>query len=221
MAAAVEVLDKGLKDIPPAAVDIYYDFRSPYAYFACHRIRQRLFVPPRSVTWRWQPVSIDILLNLQAGRDPWAAYVDPLPAPKRAHLIADVRRSAAFYGASLRPPRPSRPNSISALSIAALLGVEDHEIFRNATFNALWQEQRDIGNPDVLAECLAHTAKGVEVFAQAQSPNALRNLAERTSRAYADGIFGVPSFVWNGEVFFGNDRLEMLGWRLGAPDSGQ
>lgn len=201
----------------PADVDVYYDFRSPYAYFASHRIRRRLFASPRITNWRWQPVSIDILLNLQAGRDPWASYVDPLPAPKRAHLIADVRRTAAFYSAPLRPPKPPRPNSIPALCVAALLDLDDHERFRDSAFNALWQEQRDIANPDVLAELLGQATRGRELVDAALSPDARDALAQRTIHAYANGVFGVPSFVWNGELFFGNDRLEMLGWLLGRP----
>jgi 2-hydroxychromene-2-carboxylate isomerase len=40
-------------------------------------------------------------------------------------------------------------------------------------------------------------------------------LAEDTKLAYSNGIFGVPTFVYNNEIFFGNDRLDMLGWRLG------
>jgi 2-hydroxychromene-2-carboxylate isomerase len=203
---------------PPAAVDVYYDFRSPYAYFSSYRLRQGSFTPPRSVTWRWQPVSIDVLLNLQASRDPWAAYVDPLPPPKRAHLLADVRRNAAFYGAPLRPPRPSRPNSIPALCIAASLEGAERQQFKDAIFDALWQEQVDIAAPEVLARCLGPTARVAQILAQADSPEARDALVERTARAYADGVFGVPSFVWNSEIFFGNDRLDMLGWRLGLAE---
>jgi 2-hydroxychromene-2-carboxylate isomerase len=44
-------------------------------------------------------------------------------------------------------------------------------------------------------------------------------LAEDTKLAYASGIFGVPTFVCNNEIFFGNDRLDMLGWRLGHEDA--
>jgi 2-hydroxychromene-2-carboxylate isomerase len=39
-------------------------------------------------------------------------------------------------------------------------------------------------------------------------------LADDTTRAFANGIFGVPTFVYNEEVFFGNDRLDMLQWWL-------
>jgi 2-hydroxychromene-2-carboxylate isomerase len=196
-------------------IDAYYDFRSPYAYFANHRIRSRSFVMPVAVAWQWRPVSIDVLLNLQAGRDAWAAYVDPLSAPKRAHLLADVRRSAAFYQAPLRAPKPPRPNSIPALCTAALLDPEAHAIFRNAVFDALWQQQRDIADPEVLAECLARANSDPGLAVRALAPEARDTLAEATTSAYASGVFGVPTFVCHGEIFFGNDRLDMLAWRLG------
>jgi len=196
-------------------IDAYYDFRSPYAYLANHRIRSGSFVPPVPVTWRWRPVSIDVLLNLQAGRDAWAPYSDPLSAPKRAHLLADVRRSAAFYEAPLRAPKPPRPNSIPALCTAALLDPEAHEVFRNAVFDALWQQQRDISDPDLLAQCLARANSDPALATRALASEAREALAEATGRAYASGVFGVPTFVCNDEVFFGNDRLEMLGWHLG------
>jgi len=200
----------------PTTIEAYYDFRSPYAYFANHRTRQGSFVPPVPVRWLWRPVSIDVLLNLQAGRQAWAAYSDPLSGPKRAHLLADVRRNAAFYNAPLRPPKPSRPNSIPALCVAAALGPENHDAFRNAVFDALWQQQRDISDWNVLAECLARAGTDPDLARRAATSEAREALAEDTRRAYANGIFGVPTFVCNDELFFGNDRLDMLAWRLGS-----
>jgi 2-hydroxychromene-2-carboxylate isomerase len=138
----------------PATIEVYYDFRSPYAYFANHRIREGSFASPVPVNWLWRPVSIDVLLNLQAGRDAWAAYSDPLSGPKRAHLLADVRRNAAFYNTPLRPPKPPRPNSLPALCTAILLGSDGNDDFRNEVFDALWQQQSDISDSNVLAECL-------------------------------------------------------------------
>jgi 2-hydroxychromene-2-carboxylate isomerase len=201
----------------PLTIEAYYDFRSPYAYFANHRIRHGLFVAPVPVQWLWRPVSIDVLLNLQAGRDAWAVYSDPLSPPKRAHLLADVRRNAAFYKLPLRAPKPARPNSIPALCAAALLG--GHDDFRNAVFDALWQQQRDISDSSVLAECLMRAGADPDLLNRAVTSEAREALAEATRRAYANGIFGVPTFVCNDEIFFGNDRLDMLGWRLGHEDA--
>ena len=203
-----------------ATIEVYYDFRSPYAYFANHRIRTGSFVLPVPAKWLWRPVSIDVLLNLQAGRDAWAAYSDPLSAPKRAHLLADVRRNAAYYDAPLRAPKPARPNSIPALCAAALLGPQGHDEFRNAVFEALWQQQRDIADPNVLAECLARAGQDPGLVERALAARAREAIADETSRAYGNGVFGVPTFVCNNEVFFGNDRLDMLGWRLGQETAG-
>ena len=203
----------------PPTIEAYYDFRSPYAYFANHRIRHGLFVTPVPVKWLWRPVSIDVLLNLQAGRDAWAVYSDPLSGPKRAHLLADVRRNAAFYNIPLRSLRPPRPNSIPALCAAALLGPEDHDGFRNAVFDALWQQQRDISDSSVLAECLMSAGARPELVNRTLTSEAREALAEDTKRAYANGIFGVPTFVCDNEIFFGNDRLDMLGWRLGRENA--
>jgi 2-hydroxychromene-2-carboxylate isomerase len=196
-------------------IEAYYDFRSPYAYFANHRIRHGMFVTPVPVKWLWRPVSIDVLLNLQAGRDAWAVYGDPLSAPKRAHLLADVRRNAAFYNIPLRSPKPPRPNPIPALCAAALLGPEGHDDFRNAVFDAIWQQQRDISDSGVLADCLMRAGASPELVNRALASEVREALAEETERAYASGIFGVPTFVCDKEIFFGNDRLDLLGWRLG------
>src|SRR5262245_40112288 len=125
-------------------IEIYFDFRSPYAYFASHRIRRDF--SHIGIAFAWRPVSIDILLNLQAGREAFAPYADPLCQAKRAHLIADVRRLASYYDLPLKPTRPSRPNTIPALCLAALLPEDRRADFASAAFDALWQEQQDIAD---------------------------------------------------------------------------
>jgi 2-hydroxychromene-2-carboxylate isomerase len=197
-------------------IDVFYDFRSPYAYFAAHRLRHRLFQAPVPVNWNWRPISIDVLLNLQAGREPLAAYVDPLPAPKRRHLLADVRRCAEMYDAPLKSPRPARPNPQTALCLALLLrkrGIADCN-FRNAVFAALWEEQRDIADSVVLGDCLSNTDVTLSTIEEASSSQFRAELIRETQQAYESGIFGVPTFVLGDEIFFGNDRLDMVGWRL-------
>jgi 2-hydroxychromene-2-carboxylate isomerase len=67
----------------------------------------------------------------------------------------------------------------------------------------------------VLEECLARAGRSPDLVKPALTSEARAALADETARAYAKGIFGVPTFVCNNEVFFGNDRLDMLGWRLG------
>lgn len=194
------------------AVDFYYDFRSPYAYLASRRLD---VLTSKGAEIRWKPVSIDVLLNLQAGREPWADYQDPLPPPKRAHLLADVPRMAKFWNIELKRPNPPRPRSTDAMSIAAALesrGV-DHDTYRREAFAALWLNQSDLGELTVIKACLARG--GLDPAISDQPLDAWRHLlAETTRHAYKAGVFGVPTFVCDSEIYFGADRMDVLAGQL-------
>lgn len=109
--------------------------------------------------------------------------------------------------------RPGR-NQIPALCIASLLTGETEEIFRNAIFDGLWQGQQDIADPAVLRDALVRAGGDLTILEQAGDPSVREALTKRTAAAYAGGVFGTPTFVWNGEIFFGADRLEVLAWRM-------
>jgi hypothetical protein len=95
-----------------ATIEAYYDFGSPYTYFANHRTRTGSFVLPVAAKWLWRPFSIDVLLNLPAGRDAWAAYGDPLSAPS-ALWRSFVHASPLHYLALLYP-FPHTPGAATA-----------------------------------------------------------------------------------------------------------
>ncbi|MGY4155507.1 2-hydroxychromene-2-carboxylate isomerase [Bradyrhizobium sp. USDA 4461] len=197
-------------------IETYYDFRSPYAYFADYRIRKSDLGFPKQVEWIGRPIFIDVILNLQAGRGPWASYVDALIPPKRAYLMADVRRMADFYGAPYQPSWkwPSRPNQIPALCVASLLTGKAEGTFRSSIFDCLWHEKKDIGDPAVLKDVLIGSGADVKLLERASDPSVQQALTQRTVDAYANGVFGTPTFVWNGQIFFGADRLEVLAWKV-------
>lgn len=199
-------------------IDTYYDFRSPYAYFADYRVRKADFGLATTVEWVGRPIFIDAILNLQSGREPWAPYVDTLIPPKRAYLMADIRRMARFYGVPYKPSWkwPNRPNQIPALCIASLLSGRTEQIFRSTIFDGLWHEQRDISDPAILREAVGRAGGDPAVVEQADDPGVREALTKRTVEAYANGVFGTPTFVWNGEIFFGADRLEVLPWSVNS-----
>lgn len=205
-----------------ARIETYYDFRSPYAYFADYRIRKGDIGFAENIEWVGRPIFIDVILNLQAGREPWALYVDTLIPPKRAHLMADIRRMAEFYGAPYKPSWkwPSRPNHIPALCVASLLSGKTEEKFRSVIFDALWHEQKDIADPAVLRDALGHAGGDQSILDRAGALSVYDALTKRTAEAYANGVFGTPTFVWNGELFFGADRLDVLAWKVRRASAG-
>ena len=202
-------------------IDMYYDFRSPYAYFADFRLRKNDLGFPEHVEWIGRPLFIDVILNLQAGRQPWAPYVDTLIQPKRAYLMADIRRMAAYYGAPYEPSWkwPDRPNQIPALCVASLLNGKTEAAFRSEVFDCLWYKKKDISDPGVLMDLLTRAKGDVALLARANEPDVHEALTMHTAEAYGNGVFGAPTFVWNNEIFFGADRLEVLAWKFARCDS--
>ena len=81
-------------------------------------------------------------------------------------------------------------------------------------FEAMWQHRSDIGAREVLTNCLISAGLGEAAIKSAISPGTRSELVAQSMQAYEIGIFGVPSFVAHGEIFFGADRLDMLAWRL-------
>ncbi|NOX49643.1 MAG: hypothetical protein GXP16_03790 [Gammaproteobacteria bacterium] len=196
-------------------IEFYYDFRSPFAYFATQRM-ELLTNAGAEITWR--PVFVDVLLNLQQNQPLWSETVDPFCPPKRAHFMADIFRLIEFWKIPFNMPYSAKPDGNQAMAIAALLeqaGTE-HADFRNAIFNAIWQNQQDPNDSSVLQACLGqHDLKLLE-----QAPTeGVELLTKNTQAAYERGVFGVPTFMFNEEVYFGADRMELLAARLTASTS--
>ena len=190
-----------------AEVDFFYDLRSPYTYFAWHR-RNVLESVGASLSLR--PVSIDVLLSLQAGRQPWAEYVDPLAPPKRSHLFADIPRMAKYWNIPLGGPRSFKPGSKQAMCFAtALYSTGDNQSeFVDAALKALWIDAKDLEAPHVLADI--ESSSPINALTDAERQAALEELTANTRAAYELGVFGVPTFRYRDKIYFGADRMDVL-----------
>lgn len=193
-------------------IDFYYDFRSPFAYFATCRMS---LLTDRGAKISWRPVFVDVLLNLQQNREPWAEIVDPLCRQKRAHFMADIFRLIDHWKIPFAMPSPVRPSANQAMAVAALLerdGVE-HAEFRASIFRAIWQEQKDAADPAVLRACI-QTGKHEPGLMDRAAKEGFELLTQDTVSAFERGVFGVPTFVLGEELYFGADRMELLAARL-------
>ena len=193
-------------------IDFFYDFRSPFAYFATQRM-DLLLDKGAEITWR--PIYVSVLLNLQANKEPWAEREDPFCPAKRAHFMADIFRLIEYWKIPFAMPSPPIPVCDEAMAIAALLerdGVS-RSGFHDAVFKAVWQEQKDGSDPEVLRTCLATGGHDPGLIEEAKEKG-VDLLTESTRTHYEAGIFGVPTFVVGDDIYFGADRMEMLASRL-------
>jgi 2-hydroxychromene-2-carboxylate isomerase len=86
---------------------------------------------------------------------------------------------------------------------------------------AVWAEERDIANASTLAELLAECELPPRRLDESRQPDADVRYQADTRRAIARGVFGAPTYVVDGELFWGQDRLDFVQRRLAAARRGQ
>jgi len=192
----------------PRRVRVYFDFISPYSYLALTRLAA---VGARhGVEWEPAPVFYAALLDANALVGPAETRV------KRRYTLTDVLRAAALAGVPLVGP-PAHPfRSLEALRVATLFDADPRALeLAVALSTACWGKGRDLTDWDVLTEIVERVGlASPDLAARASAPAVKRALQERTAAAIAAGVFGVPTFELEGELFWGHDRLDHLAARL-------
>ncbi len=136
---------------------------------------------------------------------------------KNAMLLRDQKRWAELYGVELRVPRPGGyARSVDALRATLLVDQAHRAAVIHRIYRAYWVEHLDIGDRSVLERLLTEAGvHGAQVLA-AIDDKAKDELRANTDEAKARGAFGAPSIFYNGELFYGQDRLPLLEQRLGG-----
>ena len=195
------------------AIRLHFDFLSPFAYVGWFAVRPVAARHGRAV----EPVPTLLAPLLDAHGQKGPAEV----VPKRAYVFKDAFRKAHRAGLGPLVPPPAHPfNPLLALRAASLpLEPAARERLVDALFLAAWRDGRAIDSEAaVSAAAAAAGLPGDEIVTRAQEPAAKDALRRQTERALADGVFGVPSFVADGELFFGVDGLESLDAFLAGDD---
>lgn len=191
-------------------IDFYFDFASPYGYFASLRIDALAAAHGRSVTWR--PILLGAIFKV-TGMKP------NLEQPLRGeYLTHDVGRIARLTGAPFTFPDSAPVNGVAA-SRAFYWLTDDHpeqaKLLARALYHAHFGEGRDIAPADVVAEVAEQTLGGLG-YDRAAVRTALGDqtvkdrLRGETEQAVARGVFGSPFVLVDEEPFWGWDRLDML-----------
>lgn len=189
----------------PTAIAFWFDFASIYSYIAALRIERLAADAGLSVEWR--PFLLGPLFTEQQGFKDSPFNVYPI---RGRYAWRDLERLAAKYRLPWRKPSVFPRNSILS-SRVALLGAREPwgGAFVRAVYKANFAHDRDISDPAVLSELLQGLGQDAAArIAQAQEAGTKQALRDQTAEASRLGFFGAPNFVVNGELFFGQDRLE-------------
>jgi 2-hydroxychromene-2-carboxylate isomerase len=192
-----------------AAMEFWFEFGSTYSYLAASRLAALALRAGVPVTWR--PFLLGPIFRAQGWNDsPFNIY-----EVKGRYMWRDMERLCAQYGLAFRRPSVFPRNGLLAARVAALAGGESWgDEFVRAVYRANFALDREISDRGVIAEILKEIGKAPsEILAAAETPENKDRLRLQTEEAVRLGIFGAPSFVTRGELFWGNDRLEdALAW---------
>jgi 2-hydroxychromene-2-carboxylate isomerase len=185
-------------------VDFYFDFISPYVWLASHQLGE--VRECTAAKFRFVPVLFAALLDHHSSLGP-----AEIPA-KRRYTFQDAQRWAVYLGLEFKSP-PAHPfNPLKPLRITSAIDNDDlREALAVRLLDAAWSEGRDITTDSIVHEVTDSMGlNGKGLLGKSHTDEIKQRLRLQTESAIQAGVFGVPSFVVDGEIFWGNDRLQFL-----------
>lgn len=184
-------------------IDFYFDIISPFAHVALARLGEL----PANVEVKPKPILLGPLLAHWGQRGP--AEI----APKRLHTYRLSCFLGEKYGLAMRFPQRHPFNPLAAMRLLA--GAEADLATVRKAFDFVFSDGRAPDNETVLAAFAARIGVDPSLAGEQSAKDRLRAL---TDEAIAHGVFGVPTFAVDGELFWGVDAFDMLLAWLGEPE---
>lgn len=187
--------------------DFYFDFSSPYAYFAADGIER--LADETGSSCRWVPILLGAAFKASGNQ---LLIEQPL---KGAYSRHDWDRVARLLGVPYRFPDPFPVATHAAARVFWWLDAsapEAAKAFGRAVFAAYFAHGRNIGDKAVVAAVAGECGHDpAAALAAVDDPAFKAKCKDETESAIAKGVFGSPFFLVDGEGFWGSDRLEMVG----------
>lgn len=203
--------------MPDKQIDLYIDYKSPYAYLAIEPVweLERDF----EVSLNWLPYTLDIPDYLGSAKvDNQGNVLEDNRSPHQWRRVRysymDVRRYANLRGLTIRGTQKIWDSSLAGIG---LFYAKNQGVFRrynDIVYERFWRRELDIEDPAVIEAVLKEAgadAADFRSFADGEG----RALHDRTRVEAEDkGVFGVPTFVLDDEIFWGREHLALIRLRL-------
>lgn len=189
-------------------IDFWYSIGSTYSFLTIMRLDE--WCAENDATVKWHPFNVRTVMSEQQNI-PFAGK--PV---KSAYMWRDIERRAAKYHIHAKLPAPYPISDLALANQVALMGMQDGwgKAFTQNLYRIWFEEGTEAGSESALSEALLRCQQDPRLtLARARGPDAVAALEVETSQATKLGVFGAPSLVVRGEVFWGDDRLDdALSW---------
>ncbi len=190
----------------PAPIDFYFDFSSPYGYFASHKIDALAAKHGREVKWR--PYLLGVAFKTTGGA--------PLPSipVKGPYHLRDMLRTAKYLGVKYRHPSVFPIASVAPSRAFYWLDAKDARRAKElakALYAAYFLDDVDISSADNVVSVAAKSGLNADEVRTGIADQATKDRTKtEVDKAIAIGAFGSPHIVVDGEPFWGSDRLDQI-----------
>ncbi|MFI5314181.1 MAG: 2-hydroxychromene-2-carboxylate isomerase [Myxococcota bacterium] len=192
-----------------ARLEFFFDCSSPWTYLAFHKIEALCSETGAELVWR--PILVGGVFNA-VNPSVYEQRAKPVPAKAR-YYAKDLRDWTRHYGLRIGQPPVFPVNSVKAMR-GAFFALERGALprYARAVFEAYWSDLLDISRDDVLLPIVERVGLSPAEFSEAISqPGYKDRLRANTDELIARGGFGSPTmFVDGDDMYFGNDRLELV-----------
>lgn len=196
-----------------ATIEFFYDVSSPWTYYAYTRIEA--FCERNNAELIWKPFLVGGVFN-KVNPSVYERRNNPVP-PKDNYYQKDMRDWARYLGIDMIKPSVFPVNSVKALR-GAFVAIEDGTVsaYSAACFKAYWCDDRDISQADVLLDIVRSVGMDADAFFDKIADDKYKQMLFATTNELIErGGFGSPTFFVNGDdMYFGNDRLELMQYAL-------
>ena len=183
------------------SIDFYFDFISPYSYLAHKKIKA--IREKKDVNFVYKPILVGGLHNLQGITAP--AFIQP----KLKHMISDCNLIAKKEKTDFTWNSKFPTNSLNIMRGYIFINNKIKELYLDKMFDANWKDNLDTSNEKILKKILEKCDINLTNFLEGiKDPKIKDKLKTVTKKAHDNEIFGVPTFVVNNKIFWGQDRLE-------------
>jgi 2-hydroxychromene-2-carboxylate isomerase len=189
-----------------AEIDFYFDFISPYSYLAA-KVLPRL-ATDHGAKINYRPFCLIELMQIVGNRPTTLECKN-----KGIYAMVDLQRWAKSYGVDFAPNPHWQSIDFAELGRGALAALDESREadYVNAVYPAVYGKPLDLSQRSVLVGVLDKAGfAGVRLLDRAKSEDYVAKLEESTRAAAEQGVFGSPTMFVDGEMFFGNDRLDFM-----------
>ena len=206
----------------PRTLAVYLDYKSPYAYLAKDLVYELARDYPVAIDWL--PYDLPIADALGTARvDDQGRVVEEQRNPHQWRRVRysymDCRRQAQKRGLTIRGTRKIWDSRLAlcGMLFAKRQGEAVVRRYHDLVFERFWKRELDIEDPAVVGAVLAEAGADTASFVRYVAEQGQAALDRICREAEAKGVFGVPSFILDGELFWGREHLPDIRALLAAP----